>query len=184
LAPTSRCTPPPSTWAATPTVSLKRADEFHERIRLVQGSMGGVPGPFDCWLLMRGIKTLALRVRAQSANAARIADFLSGHPNVEAVHYPGLPGHPGHEIAKRQMSMFGAMLSVQVKGGQAEAMAAVGRCRLFTRATSLGGVESLIEHRKYNEAPESLTPDNLLRVSVGIEHADDLIADLDQALRG
>jgi len=165
-------------------VSLKRADEFHERIRLIQGSMGGVPGPFDCWLLMRGIKTLALRVRAQSANAAKIAEFLTGHPQVEAVHYPGLPGHPGHEIAKRQMSMFGAMLSVQVRGGQDEAMAAVSRCRLFTRATSLGGVESLIEHRKSNEAPDSATPDNLLRVSVGIEHADDLIADLDQALRG
>jgi cystathionine gamma-synthase len=165
-------------------VSLKRADEFHERIRLIQGSMGGVPGPFDCWLLMRGIKTLALRVRAQSANAAKIAEFLRSHPQVEAVHYPGLPGHPGHEIAKRQMSMFGAMLSVQVRGGQNEAMAAVGRCRLFTRATSLGGVESLIEHRKSNEAPDSATPDNLLRVSVGIEHADDLIADLDQALRG
>lgn len=165
-------------------VSLKRADEFHERIRLVQGSMGGVPGPFDCWLLMRGIKTLALRVRAQSANAARIAELLAGHPMVEAVHYPGLPDHPGHEIARRQMSMFGAMLSVQVKGGQAEAMAAVARCRLFTRATSLGGVESLIEHRKSNEAPDSATPDNLLRVSVGIEHVDDLIADLDQALRG
>ncbi|MBS0294771.1 MAG: aminotransferase class V-fold PLP-dependent enzyme [Proteobacteria bacterium] len=165
-------------------VSLKRADEFHERIRLIQGSMGGVPGPFDCWLLMRGIKTLALRVRAQSANAASIAEFLAGHPMVEAVHYPGLPDHPGHEIARRQMSMFGAMLSVQVKGGQAEAMAAVARSRLFTRATSLGGVESLIEHRKSNEAPDSATPDNLLRVSVGIEHADDLIADLDQALRG
>jgi len=165
-------------------VSLKRADEFHDRVRLIQGSMGGVPGPFDCWLLMRGIKTLALRVRAQSANAAKIAEFLTGHPQVEAVHYPGLPGHPGHEIAKRQMSMFGAMLSVQVRGGQDEAMAAVSRCRLFTRATSLGGVESLIEHRKSNEAPDSATPDNLLRVSVGIEHADDLIADLDQALRG
>jgi cystathionine gamma-synthase len=165
-------------------VSSARNDDLFERIRLIQGSVGGVPSPFDCWLLMRGIRTLALRVRQQSANAAAIAEFLAGHAKVEAVHYPGLATHPGHDIAKRQMAMFGGMLSVQVRGGEPEAMAAVGRCRLFTRATSLGGVESLIEHRASNEGPETATPANLLRISVGIEHVDDLIADLDQALNG
>ncbi len=165
-------------------VCAAREDGFFERILTVQGTFGAVPSPFDCWLLMRGIKTLVLRVRQQSANAMEIARFLKTHPAVEAVHYPGLEDHPGHAIAARQMSMFGGMLSMQVKGGEPEAMAAVARCRLFTRATSLGGAESLIEHRASNEAPDTATPRDLIRVSVGIEHADDLIADLDQALGG
>jgi cystathionine gamma-synthase len=164
-------------------VCLASEGPLLERLRLLQGSTGAIPSPFDCWLVLRGVKTLALRVRRQSDSALAVARFLAGHPAVEAVHYPGLPDHPGHAIAARQMSGFGGMLSVQVRGGQAEAMAVVARCRLFTRATSLGGVESLIEHRKSNEAPESATPDNLLRVSIGVEHPDDLVADLDQALR-
>ena len=163
-------------------VSSAKADDFFERIRLIQGSVGGVPGPFDCWLLMRGVKTLALRVRQQSQSAMLIAARFADDARVEAVHYPGLPGHPGHAIAARQMDQFGGMLSIQVRGGREEAMASVARCRLFTRATSLGGVESLIEHRASNEGPDTRTPQNLLRVSVGIEHVDDLIEDLDQAL--
>ena len=163
-------------------VSLARADALHERLRLIQGSVGGIPGPFDCWLVMRGIKTLALRVERQCENAARLATFLAGDERVEVVHYPGLASHPGHEIAKRQMSSYGAMLSVQIRGSETDALAVVGRCRLFIRATSLGGVESLIEHRASNEGPSTATPRNLLRVSVGIENALDLISDLDQAL--
>ena len=138
---------------------------------------------------MRGIRTIALRVRTQSANAFSVARFLAQHPAVEAVHYPGLPTHPGHDVAARQMCAdgaprFGGMLSVQIRGGRDAAMGVVARCQLFTRATSLGGVESLIEHRASNEHPETTTPQNLLRVSVGIEHADDLIDDLRQALGG
>jgi cystathionine gamma-synthase len=156
-------------------------------VRAVQQRGGAVPSPFDCWLLMRGIRTVALRVRAQSQNALTVAQFLDTHPAVEAVHYPGLPNHPGHAVAARQMAAdgeprFGGMLSVQIKGGRDEAMRVVGRCRLFTRATSLGAVESLIEHRASNELPDSATPQNLLRVSIGIEHAKDLIEDLRQAM--
>jgi cystathionine gamma-synthase len=158
-------------------------------VRAVQQRAGAVPSPFDCWLLLRGVRTLALRVRAQSANALAVARFLEDHPGVAAVHYPGLASHAGHEIAARQMCAdgaprYGGMLSVQIKGGREAAMGVVARCELFTRATSLGGVESLIEHRASNEHPETTTPQDLLRVSVGIEHADDLIGDLRQALGG
>ena len=131
---------------------------------------------------MRGIDTLPYRVRAHSENAARVACCLREHPRVEAVHYPGLPDHPGHDIASRQMSAFGGMLSIQVRGGRSEAMRVAARCRLFIRATSLGGAHSLIEHRASVEGPQSRTPQNLLRLSVGLEHADDLIEDLQQAL--
>jgi cystathionine gamma-synthase len=114
-----------------------------------------------------------------------VARFLAAHPGVEAVHYPGLPSHQGHDVAARQMTGgFGGMLAVQVAGDERHAMAVVARCRLFTRATSLGGTESLVEHRASNEGPESTTPRNLLRVSVGVEHPDDLVADLAQALDG
>lgn len=155
------------------------------RIRDLQTKGGAVPSPFDCWLLQRSIATLPLRVRAQTANAQAVAEFLAGHPAVERVHYPGLPGHAGHALACRQMpGGFGAMLSFQVRGDRATALAAVGKVTIFTRATSLGGVESLIEHRASVEGPYSTTPPNLLRVSVGLEHADDLIADLGQALGG
>jgi cystathionine gamma-synthase len=153
------------------------------RLREFQSAAGGVPSPFDCWLLLRSLATLPLRVRAQSAHAAAVARFLAADPRVERVHYPGLEAHPGHALAARQMQGgFGAVVSAQVPGGAAEALAVVSRVRLFTRATSLGGVESLIEHRASMEGPLSQTPPNLIRLSVGLEHPTDLIADLDQAL--
>ncbi|MCC6169162.1 MAG: PLP-dependent transferase [Caldilineaceae bacterium] len=157
-------------------------DDFFARIRTMQSTGGAAPSPFDCWLLLRSLSTLPYRMAAHCDHAQRVAGFLAAHPRVAAVHYPGLPSHPGHAVAARQMQGFGGMLSIQVVGGTAEAMAVAGRVRLFTRATSLGGVESLIEHRASVEGPDSLTPPNLLRISVGLEHPDDLIADLDQAL--
>jgi cystathionine gamma-synthase len=143
---------------------------------------GSVPSPFDCWLTLRGISTLPCRVRAQTENARRIAEFLCAHPRVEAVHYPGLPAHPQRTLAAEQMSGFGAMLSAQVRGGSAEAMAVCAKVKLFTRATSLGGPHSFIEHRASIEGPKSKVPQNLLRFSIGLENAEDLIADLEQAL--
>jgi len=157
-------------------------DGRFQKIRLIQTSGGAVASPFDCWLVLRGIRTLPYRMRAHSENAARVAGFLSRHPAVEAVHYPGLKEHPGHQIAARQMALFGGMASFQVKGGRDGAMAVAAKVRLFTRATSLGGTESLIEHRASIEGPETKTPDNLLRLSMGLENADDLIDDLTQAL--
>ncbi|RCR69389.1 trans-sulfuration enzyme family protein [Larkinella punicea] len=156
--------------------------DFYQRVRRYQTLGGAVAAPFDCWMLLRGIKTLPTRVKAQSATALQLAQFLHQHPAVEAVHYPGLESHPGHAIAQKQMTRFGAMLSVQIKGGSDAAMTVAGRVQLFTRATSLGGIESLIEHRASVEGPNTSTPQNLLRISVGLEHADDLIADLEQAL--
>jgi cystathionine gamma-synthase len=153
-----------------------------DRLRFLQGTGGAIPSPFDCWLLLRGTATLEVRVRAQSENALKIARWLERHPAVEKVLHPGLESHPQHALAKRQMTGFGAMLSFCVRGGEAAAKHVSGRVKLFTRATSLGGVESLIEHRASVEVPESPTPKNLLRVSAGLEHPDDLIADLDQAL--
>jgi cystathionine gamma-synthase len=153
-----------------------------ERARLGQKYGGAVPSPFDCWLTLRGIDTLPYRVRAQAENGMRVARFLQRHLAVEAVHYPGLEEHPGHRVAARQMAAFGGMLSFQVQGGPETAMAVAARCRLFIRATSLGGAHSLIEHRASVEGPGTKTPQNLLRLSIGLEHADDLIADLDQAL--
>ncbi len=154
-----------------------------ERAREVQMVGGAVPSPFDCWLLLRSIETLPLRVRAQSASAGELAVFLDAHERVEKVYYPGLPSHRGHEIAARQMSGFGGMLSFQVTGGKPEALAVAARTKLFTRATSLGGVHSLIEHRASVEGPQTKTPQNLLRLSVGLESVNDLRADLEQALR-
>jgi cystathionine gamma-synthase len=156
--------------------------EHFGRVRTNQTIGGAVPSPFDCWLLLRSIRTLPYRMRAHAEGAQRVAEYLADHPKVAAVHYPGLPTHPGHKVAKRQMLSYGGMLSIQVGGGMAEAMEVAARVRLFTRATSLGGVESLIEHRASVEGPASKTPQNLLRVSVGLEHPDDLIADLAQAL--
>ena len=153
-----------------------------ERARVSQKSGGAVPSPFDCWLTLRGIETLPYRVRAHAENAARVAEFLQGHRAVEKVHYPGLTEHPGYAVSARQMSSGGGMLSFQVRGGRPEAMRVAARCELFIRATSLGGTHSLIEHRASVEGPASKTPQNLLRLSVGLEHADDLIADLRQAL--
>jgi cystathionine gamma-synthase len=164
-------------------VVVRQAGPVLARLREFQSAGGGVPSPFDCWLLLRSLATLPLRVRAQSANAAAVAGFLESDPRVERVHYPGLESHPGHALAARQMQGgFGAVVSVQVPGGATEALAVVSRVRLFTRATSLGGVESLIEHRASMEGHLSQTPPNLIRMSVGLEHPADLIADLDQAL--
>ncbi len=165
-------------------IVAREDDDFFQRVRLVQTAGGAIAAPFDCWLVVRGIKTLPHRVRAHSANAMAIASFLEAHANVEAVHYPGLASHRGHDIAARQMTAFGGMVSVQVRGGREASLRTKARVRVFTRATSLGGPESLIEHRASVESPDSGTPDNLLRLSIGLEHADDLIADLDQALTG
>jgi cystathionine gamma-synthase len=160
----------------------RHGNYLFERARASQRYGGAVPSPFDCWLTLRGIDTLPYRVRAHSENAMAVARFLAGHAAVEAVHYPGLPEHPGHAIAAGQMSGFGGMLSFQVRGGREIAMGAAARCRLFIRATSLGGAHSLIEHRASVEGPQTRTPQNLLRLSVGLEHPDDLVEDLAQAL--
>jgi cystathionine gamma-synthase len=163
-------------------VVARTTDEFVERVSLLQKVGGAVPSPFDCWLLLRGIRTLPWRMRAHSANAMEVASFLSTHGKVETVHYPGLTQHARHDVAKRQMSDFGGMLSVQIKGGREAALELTRRVRLFTRATSLGGPESLIEHRASVEGPATTAPDNLLRISVGLENAKDLLEDLAQAL--
>jgi cystathionine gamma-synthase len=162
---------------------FRERDAFLDRLFALQTLGGAVPSPFDCWLLLRGIRTLPWRMRAHCANAAGIARFLAGRPEVEAVHYPGLPDHAGHALAARQMSDFGGMLSVQVRGGRDEALALTQRLHLFTRATSLGGPESLIEHRASVEGPTTRAPENLLRISVGLENVDDLIEDLAGALK-
>jgi cystathionine gamma-synthase len=163
-------------------VVAARDDALFGELRRIQQDGGAVPSPFDCWLILRGIRTLPYRIRAHAENAARIASFLDSHPNVAEVFYPGLEGHPGHDVARRQMDMFGGMLSFRVRGGLDAAFRVAARTALFTRATSLGSYESLIEHRASIEGPDSLTPTDLLRVSVGLENADDLIADLQQAL--
>jgi len=158
-------------------------NDFFQRIRSIQYEGGAVPSPFDCWLILRGMRTLPWRMRAHSENAMRVADFLSRHPKVARVHYPGLKSHPGHETAAKQMSMFGGMLSLEVKHGRDAAMSVAAKTKIFTRATSLGGVESLIEHRASIEGTGTTSPEGLLRLSIGLENADDLIEDLDQALR-
>jgi cystathionine gamma-synthase len=163
-------------------VIAREENEFFERVREYQKVGGAAPAPFDCWLLRRSIATLPYRMRAHCENAARIATALSEHPAVEIVHYPGLPSHGGHDIAARQMSDYGGMLSFQVRGGRKESLAVAGRVKLISHATSLGGVESLIEHRASVEAPGSGTPDNLLRLSVGIESVGDILDDLLGAL--
>jgi cystathionine gamma-synthase len=162
---------------------IKDNEELCQHIHTIQTKGGSVPSPFDCWMVSRGIKTLALRVRAQTESAGKLAAYLSTHPKVEQVNYPGLITHKNHSVAAKQMKGgYGAMLSVQIKGDAKEAMAVTGRLKLFTTATSLGGVESLVEHRQSVEGPYTKTPANLLRVSVGVEHIDDLIADWKEAL--
>jgi cystathionine gamma-synthase len=172
-------------------VVAKTESDFFKRIRSIQYEGGAVPSPFDCWLILRGMRTLPWRMRAHSENAMKVADFLSGHPKVGHVHYPGLKSHPGHEIAAKQMSthstdaqgkLFGGMLSFEVKDGREAAMSVAAKTKIFTRATSLGGVESLIEHRASIEGAGTTSPEGLLRLSIGLENADDLIEDLDQAL--
>lgn len=162
---------------------FKENNPLAEQLHRIQKLTGAVPSPFECWMITRGIKTLHVRVMQQTKNAKKLAKFLIKHPKIEAVHYPGLKSHPHYKVAKKQMKGgFGAMLSVQVKGDAQQAMALTGKLQLFTTATSLGGVESLVEHRKSIEGPASPTPDNLLRISVGLEHISDLIADWKQAL--
>jgi cystathionine gamma-synthase len=161
-------------------------DALGERLYFLQKSLGAVPGPFDAWLVLRGIKTLAVRMRQHCENARRVAEFLDGHPAVERVLYPGLPSHPGHELARRQMRDFGGMVSFLTETDD-EAVELVARTRIFQLAESLGGVESLIEHpaRMTHASTASAPfapPGNLVRLSVGIEAADDLLADLEAAL--
>jgi cystathionine gamma-synthase len=160
----------------------READDFWARVARIQVAGGAVPSPFDCWLVLRGLATLPYRMRGHCDNAMRVASFLEHHPAVEAVHYPGLASHPGHLVAREQMTAFGGMLSVQIKGGPARAVAVAARLRVFTRATSFGGTESLVEHRASIEGPGTLTPEDLLRLSIGLEHPDDLIEDFARAL--
>jgi cystathionine gamma-synthase len=158
-----------------------------EELAYHQNAMGAVAGPFDAWLVMRGTKTLAVRMDRHCENAARIAEMLAAHPKVEQVYYPGLETHPGHEVAAKQMKAFGGMVSFRVRGGEEAAVAVCDRAELFTLGESLGGVESLIEHpgrmTHASAAGSALeVPADLVRISVGIEAADDLLADLRQAL--
>src|SRR5215467_3109896 len=164
-------------------VLAARRDPYWERIRSWRRNAGAMPGPFEAWLLQRGMRTLFLRVHRASETALAIAAHLHGHPALAEVLYPGLPSHPGHQVAARQMDGgFGGMLSIRMAGGASQALAVLGEVRVFKRATSLGGVESLIEHRRGSEGPSSPVPDDLLRLSVGIEAPGDLIADLEAAL--
>jgi cystathionine gamma-lyase len=159
------------------------------RLYFLQNAIGAVPAPFDSWLVLRGIKTLALRMKAHEANAMKIAAFLEKHPALEKVIYPGLPSHPQHKLAKKQMSGFGGMISVVVKGGLQSALKFLQSTKLFSLAESLGGVESLIEHpviMTHASVPKEIREklgivDGLVRLSVGIESAEDLIEDLKQA---
>ena len=162
-----------------------REDETAMRVRKIRASHGMILGPFEAFLLIRGLRTLDLRVRAASANAMELAHRLSNHASVAAVLYPGLADHPGHDVARRQMKGgFGGMLSIRVRAGEAAAIATAARVKLWKRATSLGGVESLIEHRASIEGPGSPCPTDLLRLSAGIEDVEDLWTDIDQALKG
>ncbi|WP_395639044.1 trans-sulfuration enzyme family protein [Pseudolysinimonas sp.] len=165
------------------SVTTRGDNEHWQRLRGVRAQIGGTLGSMESWLLLRGMRTLFLRVRAASASALRLAEHFDGHPLVSSVLYPALPGAAGHEVATRQMSGgFGGMLSIRVAVGEDAAIAAAAKTRLWKRATSLGGVESLIEHRASVEGAGSPVPADLLRLSVGIENVDDLIADLEQAL--
>jgi cystathionine gamma-synthase len=166
---------------------LTNDPQLDEAFAFLQNGAGAVPGPFDAYLTMRGLKTLVLRMQRHSDNAATIAEFLAGHPKIETVLYPGLPSHPGHEIAKRQMTGFGGMISVRLRGGLQAARDLCSRTELFILAESLGGVESLIEHpgamtHASTAGSQLEVPDDLVRLSVGIEDLADLLADLEQAL--
>jgi cystathionine gamma-synthase len=161
----------------------KTDDDFWKRVKTLRAQLGGTLGSFESWLLLRGMRTLYLRVRSASASAQRIAEHFATHKHVEAVLYPGLRNAPGHAVAAKQMrGGFGGMLSLRVKGGEAAAIATAAHVQLWKRATSLGGTESLVEHRASVEGAGTPAPPDLLRLSVGIEHSDDLIADLEQAL--
>jgi cystathionine gamma-synthase len=163
-------------------IVVKTKTDFSERVREIQTTCGAVPSPFDCWLILRGMRSLPWRMRAHSENALTVATWLADHQRVDAVHYPGLASDPGHEIAARQMNAFSGMLSFEVHGGKEAALGVAAKTQLFVRATSLGGVESLIEHRASIKGEDPRTPQGLLRLSIGLEHPDDLIEDLAQAL--
>ncbi len=164
-------------------LAAAKDDEYWQRVRYVRGAGGAVLGPFEAWLLLRGMRTLHLRVAAACANAMAIAQRFEGHPKLSHVLYPGLPSHAGHVVASKQMKGgFGGMISLRLAAGEQAAKDFTGRLRVFKRATSLGSVESLAEHRASVEGPGTLCPADLVRLSVGVEHADDLIADIEQAL--
>ena len=167
------------------TLTVGRDDEYWQRLKTVRAQHGAMLGSFEAWLLVRGMRTLFLRVRHACASAQTLAERFSAHPRISAVLYPGLPGFPGHDVAARQMfGGFGGMMSIRVKDGEPAAIAAAARVRVWKRATSLGGVESLVEHRASVEGAGTPAPPDLLRLSVGVESAEDLYADMDQALRG
>jgi len=157
-------------------------DELYARVAHRRHITGAVLAPFSAWLTLRGCRSLPARMALHCANARRLADFLAAHPAVDRVNYPGLATHAGHAIAALQMADYGAMLSIEVRGGREAALRVAGKLRLFTNATSLGGCESLVEHRASVEGGHPISPQDLLRISVGLEHVDDLIADFDQAL--
>jgi len=160
------------------------AEQMMQQVRVVQNFVGGVAAPFDCWLALRGMRSLGARMRLHCSNASQVAEFLSKHPAVEAVHYPGRSCHPGHQTmaAQCQGRGFGGMLSFQLQGGRQAAISTAARMRLIRRATSLGGTETLVEHRRSIEPADSPTPENLLRLSVGLEDLEDILQDLEQAL--
>ncbi len=163
-------------------LAFARQDDLYHAVAHRLHITGAVMAPFNAWLTLRGCRSLPARMALHCANARALAAYLVAQPQVEAVHYPGLPSHPAHALAKRQMRDSGGMLSVQIAGGREAALAVAGALQIFTNATSLGGCESLVEHRVSVEGPASVTPQNLLRVSVGLEHIDDLIGDFAQAL--
>jgi cystathionine gamma-synthase len=161
---------------------LKSSERWKQRLYRTRMIMGAAASPFNSWLILRGLRSLDCRMERHCSNAAKVAAALEAHAKVECVCYPGLASHPGHDLARRQMKAFGGMLSFQLRGGFDDAIRVASRVKLFTNATSLGGAESLIEHRASSEGQGTKAPQNLLRVSVGLEHADDLIEDLMQAL--
>jgi len=162
-------------------VVAKQESDLFRKIRKLQKIGGAIPSPFECWLTLRGIHTLPYRMRAHSENAMQVAKFLSDHPAIERVLYPGLTNDVGYNIASQQMSLFGGMISVQVNGGRDKAMNVAAKVKLFTRATSFGGPHSLIEHRASVEEPGTKTPDNLLRLAIGLDYVDDIVDDLAHA---
>ncbi|MBM7049268.1 PLP-dependent aspartate aminotransferase family protein [Rhizobium lusitanum] len=165
-------------------VVVPEGSQLERPLRMIQRHKGSVAAPFDCWLALRGLQTLPLRMRAHCEGAQKVAEALAAHPDVEEVLFPGLPDDPGHALAQRQMNGYGAMLSFVIRGGAEGAMGVASRLKLVTRATSLGGTHTLIEHRASVEGPRTMAPAGLLRLSVGLEHPQDIIDDLTQALNG
>lgn len=163
-------------------VISRETEGIIEEVRNLQITMGAVPSPEDCWMLSRSIRTLPYRMRGHNEHASQLAEYLQDHSRVDKVFYPGLESHEGHEVARRQMNGFGGMISFLIDGGTTEALKIVGGSEIISRATSLGGVESTWEHRLSSEGPDSATPENLIRMSVGLEHPEDLLKDLERAL--